>query len=563
MTENTADAANVFLFHIDPEASVNPAELQRILLAEAAAFSVASRPTIHPALLAHRILRGTDGRLLWEIALTGLESPDDDAPRESLCEALLGEVRERLEGLGRVETFAGYTDLVFPGPGLGFCRAPLEASRSSGFSAGLAQASAPLLGWEDYATDAGTAVAGAELPEDLLAEIEQSRGEAPAEPGLKPVRQGHMYTGASDKAHLAYLHDYLESRAAASSSSDRRKVIAFRAFQAREGSTAAINTYDNQIVTWGTGWGGLGMLGKVMARAAANEALRERLGRAGLRYRDKNVYDVVDLRAKRVITGRKEALETLRSSVPLLRVLIHAARDPRTRDAVTEAQLVTFMETSAHIAGADGIATQALFNWIAHLKHWAPAYVDGCLDWALPQADGGAASVERDQRLAVLVGRYFYGRARKFKWIPDWRQFQLYCEHMKADGLDCTSDPFFRAAASPSSDPFAERPAPRPGRPAKPQILKNAPLAGEPALERVARGEGSLRKRASGPEIKALQEALLAVGIQLRGGVDGVFGDRVEEAVRAFQAERGLLVDGVAGQATLKALDARLGAVRG
>ncbi|AUX33048.1 MULTISPECIES: peptidoglycan-binding protein [Sorangium] len=52
-------------------------------------------------------------------------------------------------------------------------------------------------------------------------------------------------------------------------------------------------------------------------------------------------------------------------------------------------------------------------------------------------------------------------------------------------------------------------------------------------------------------------------GIQVRGGVDGVFGDRVEEAVKAFQAERGLLVDGVAGQITLKALDARLGAVRG
>ncbi len=62
-----------------------------------------------------------------------------------------------------------------------------------------------------------------------------------------------------------------------------RFVGGLSAFQAREGSTAAINTYDNQIVAWGTGWGGLGWLGKVMERATASDAVREALGAAGVR----------------------------------------------------------------------------------------------------------------------------------------------------------------------------------------------------------------------------------------------------------------------------------------
>ena len=39
------------------------------------------------------------------------------------------------------------------------------------------------------------------------------------------------------------------------------------------------------------------------------------------------------------------------------------------------------------------------------------------------------------------------------------------------------------------------------------------------------------------------------------GAVDGKFGSRTLEAVKAFQAENGLKIDGVAGQETWKALE--------
>ncbi|WP_437693598.1 hypothetical protein [Sorangium sp. So ce176] len=58
---------------------------------------------------------------------------------------------------------------------------------------------------------------------------------------------------------------------------------AFRAFRAREGSTAAVDTCDSPIVTSGTGWGGRGRLGKVMERPTASDAVREALGAADVR----------------------------------------------------------------------------------------------------------------------------------------------------------------------------------------------------------------------------------------------------------------------------------------
>jgi len=56
-----------------------------------------------------------------------------------------------------------------------------------------------------------------------------------------------------------------------------------------------------------------------------------------------------------------------------------------------------------------------------------------------------------------------------------------------------------------------------------------------------------------GPDVEAIQKALLAAGIN-PGPVDGVFGNATATAVAAFQAQMGLLVDGVVGPETRKAL---------
>jgi len=63
----------------------------------------------------------------------------------------------------------------------------------------------------------------------------------------------------------------------------------------------------------------------------------------------------------------------------------------------------------------------------------------------------------------------------------------------------------------------------------------------------------TLRKGDRGEGVKRLQSALEQSGFS-PGAIDGIFGGGTEAAVRAFQAGRNLLVDGIAGPRTLRAL---------
>ena len=63
----------------------------------------------------------------------------------------------------------------------------------------------------------------------------------------------------------------------------------------------------------------------------------------------------------------------------------------------------------------------------------------------------------------------------------------------------------------------------------------------------------NLKKRCKGDDVKALQILLLGNAYEC-GDVDGIFGSRVEMAVKAFQQDRKLKVDGIVGKETMKAL---------
>lgn len=63
----------------------------------------------------------------------------------------------------------------------------------------------------------------------------------------------------------------------------------------------------------------------------------------------------------------------------------------------------------------------------------------------------------------------------------------------------------------------------------------------------------TLRKGDKGADVKTLQTLLTKAGYTV--AIDGIFGNNTYESVKAYQAERGLVVDGVVGKATWSTLD--------
>lgn len=61
-----------------------------------------------------------------------------------------------------------------------------------------------------------------------------------------------------------------------------------------------------------------------------------------------------------------------------------------------------------------------------------------------------------------------------------------------------------------------------------------------------------LRQGSQGQSVKTLQQLLTAVGYPL--AADGIFGDRTEAAVKKFQKDNGLTVDGIVGPKTWSTL---------
>lgn len=72
-------------------------------------------------------------------------------------------------------------------------------------------------------------------------------------------------------------------------------------------------------------------------------------------------------------------------------------------------------------------------------------------------------------------------------------------------------------------------------------------------------GSSGLSMGSQGSDVAALQEQLIASGIFLAGGADGVFGTATERAVTQFQRWNGLEATGVVNTATAKRLDAAAG----
>jgi peptidoglycan hydrolase-like protein with peptidoglycan-binding domain len=82
----------------------------------------------------------------------------------------------------------------------------------------------------------------------------------------------------------------------------------------------------------------------------------------------------------------------------------------------------------------------------------------------------------------------------------------------------------------------------------------NALASGNPGASAATSPLVGLRAGALGNTVKQLQQAMIAAGITVRGGADGIFGPATAEALRAFQTSQGLSASGSVDKATASAL---------
>ena len=81
-----------------------------------------------------------------------------------------------------------------------------------------------------------------------------------------------------------------------------------------------------------------------------------------------------------------------------------------------------------------------------------------------------------------------------------------------------------------------------------------APAAPAPAAPASSSSFSGMRAGARGDNVRVLQRALIAAGITVRGGADGVFGAMTTAALTTFQQSKGLAASGVVDDATIAAL---------
>ena len=79
-------------------------------------------------------------------------------------------------------------------------------------------------------------------------------------------------------------------------------------------------------------------------------------------------------------------------------------------------------------------------------------------------------------------------------------------------------------------------------------------------MEGAASTMNTLKNGSRGAAVKSLQAMLNNLGFDC-GAVDGIFGKKTEAGVRAFQTAKGLVPDGIAGEATLEAVAVAASAV--
>lgn len=271
-----------------------------------------------------------------------------------------------------------------------------------------------------------------ELPAAVVEAIARNRARYPrktmqaARGGPNNSYQGpHKFDYKPTAAHTRWAKDYFAKKVEQAPPAQRNAARAFVVMLNAEGRPASLQTYDNQIVTWGVGLGAKGDGVHAFEQLNKDAAMKHLLDDLGIQYFGRD-YHIVDLRSRTVVSsavGKKGddnrhivALEAWRQQPDLLSAIIGMSEDPATREAVAESQYAVYLANSASWPGQDKVFTLALYFMIAHMFHWMPAIAKYGFDVGreFEAIGGGTPSLDTDAKLAPRIARAFAAKAQSW-----------------------------------------------------------------------------------------------------------------------------------------------------
>lgn len=128
-----------------------------------------------------------------------------------------------------------------------------------------------------------------------------------------------------------------------------------------------------------------------------------------------------------------------------------------------------------------------------------------------------------------------FNRLSRYSNLRGLKDYKLACKYVKDDGY--ATSPTYTQTLINTIEKY------------KLYEWDNEVIHGTASATEVQPTWPTLRKGSTGQYVTILQQRLTSAGYGV-GKVDGIFGTKTLEAVKAYQAEHGLVVDGIVGQKT-------------
>jgi hypothetical protein len=160
-----------------------------------------------------------------------------------------------------------------------------------------------------------------------------------------------------------------------------------------EGTVDSINTYDDQIVTWGKGFSAKsGSMNEVLEiMFTSDPEARHMLLRAGIDL-DAKTWRIVNEETGMIETGN-DALRLMQFDTRLLSVFVALGRDPKHQQHALDAQWAAMEKGAAKVPEYAYDWPESAIALAAHLAHWSPAFGWGYHPEAFAQANGDLVEV--------------------------------------------------------------------------------------------------------------------------------------------------------------------------